>query len=203
MTGPDIANFLQRYRKPLIAAFIIVLLAISGFFAYEKYQRHQVERAAVLYSELLDAMAAQQWSPARASAETLVSQYGHTPYGLFAHFFLARLDSNSGQTAKATAQLQAVIHADDAPVGMTAMARLSLARVYLQESQPQQALSILKVESPPFAALYAEARGDAYAALHQPDPAMQAYAQALAKLPATDPYRAYLQMKMANIGVAP
>jgi predicted negative regulator of RcsB-dependent stress response len=105
--------------------------------------------------------------------------------------------------AKAEAQLQAVIHADDAPVGMAAMARLSLARVYLQAGQPQQALATLKVQSASFAALYAEARGDAYAALRQPDPAMQAYGQALAKLPATDPYRAYLQMKMANIGVAP
>ncbi|WP_291520646.1 tetratricopeptide repeat protein [Acidithiobacillus sp.] len=203
MTGPELSEFLYRHRISLIAGTIIILLAAMGFFGYEKYQRHQVQRAAVLYNELVDTLVAGQTSTARASADTLVHQYGRTPYATFAHFFLARMDSESDQIPAAERELNIIIQTESAPRGLKGMARLSLARLYLEQKQAQKALGLLKAPDVAFAILQDEIQGDAYVALHQDGKAMQAYQSAIAALPAADPYRSYLQMKMANIGVAP
>ena len=203
MTGPELSEFLYRHRISLIAGTIIILLAAMGFFGYEKYQRHQMQRAAVLYNELVDTLVAGQTSTARASADTLVHQYGRTPYATFAHFFLARMDSESDQIPAAETELNIVIQSESAPRGLKSMARLSLARLYLEQKQAQKALGLLKAPDVAFATLQDEIQGDAYAALHQDGKAMQAYQSAIAALPVADPYRSYLQMKMANIGVAP
>ncbi|MHB8210191.1 MAG: YfgM family protein [Acidithiobacillus sp.] len=203
MTGPELSEFLYRHRISLIAGTIIILLAAMGFFGYEKYQRHQVQRAAVLYNELVDTLVAGQTSTARASADTLVHQYGRTPYATFAHFFLARMDSESDQIPAAETELNIIIQTESAPRGLKSMARLSLARLYLEQKQAQKALGLLKAPDVAFSTLQDEIQGDAYVALHQDGKAMQAYQSAIAALPAADPYRSYLQMKMANIGVAP
>ena len=203
MTGPELSEFLYRHRISLIAGTIIILLAAMGFFGYEKYQRHQVQRAAVLYNELVDTLVAGQTSTARASADTLVHQYGRTPYATFAHFFLARMDSESDQIPAAETELNIIIQTESAPRGLKGMARLSLARLYLEQKQAQKALGLLKAPDVAFSTLQDEIQGDAYVALHQDSKAMQAYQSAIAALPAADPYRSYLQMKMANIGVAP
>jgi len=203
VTGPELSEFLYRHRISLIAGTIIILLAAMGFFGYEKYQRHQVQRAAVLYNELVDTLVAGQTSTARASADTLVHQYGRTPYATFAHFFLARMDSESDQIPAAERELNIIIQTESAPRGLKGMARLSLARLYLEQKQAQKALGLLKAPDVAFAILQDEIQGDAYVALHQDGKAMQAYQSAIAALPAADPYRSYLQMKMANIGVAP
>jgi len=203
VTGPELSEFLYRHRISLIAGTIIILLAAMGFFGYEKYQRHQVQRAAVLYNELVDTLVAGQTSTARASADTLVHQYGRTPYATFAHFFLARMDSEGDQIPAAETELNIIIQTENAPRGLKSMARLSLARLYLEQKQAQKALGLLKAPDVAFSTLQDEIQGDAYVALHQDGKAMQAYQSAIAALPAADPYRSYLQMKMANIGVAP
>ena len=203
MTGPQLSEVLYRHRISLIAGTIIVLFAAMGFFGYEKYQRHQMQHAAVLYNELVDTLVAGQTSTARASADTLVHQYGRTPYATFAHFFLARMDSEGGHIPAAETELNIVIQSESAPRGLKTMARLSLARLYVEQKQAKKALSLLKGPDVAFSTLQDEIQGDAYMALHQDGKAMHAYQSAIAALPAVDPYRNYLQMKMANIGVAP
>ncbi|MHB1579854.1 MAG: YfgM family protein [Acidithiobacillus sp.] len=203
MTGPELSELLYRHRISLIAGTIVILLAATGFFGYEKYQHHQVQRAAILYNELVDTLVAGQTSTARASADTLVHQYGHTPYATFARLFLARMDSESDQIPAAETELNTVIQTGSAPRGLKSMAKLDLARLYLEQKQAQKALDLLKAQDVAFATLQDEIQGDAYVALHQDGKAMQAYQSAIAALPAADPYRSYLQMKMANIGVAP
>ena len=189
MTGPELSEFLYRHRISLIAGTIIILLAAMGFFGYEKFQHHQMQRAAVLYNELVDTLVAGQTTTARASADTLVHQYGRTPYATFAHFFLARMDSESDQIPAAETELNIIIQTESAPRGLKSMARLSLARLYLEQKQAQKALGLLKAPDVAFSTLQDEIQGDAYVALHQDSKAMQAYQSAIAALPAADPYR--------------
>ncbi|WP_414039255.1 YfgM family protein [Acidithiobacillus sp. M4-SHS-6] len=203
MTGQEFSALLSRHRVALIVGVIVILLAAMGFFGYEKYQRHQTEKAAVLYNELVDTMIQGQNSSARASADTLIHQYGHTPYGTMARFFLARLDMESKQVPAAEKSLRVVMDNSAAPRGMRSLARMNLARLYVDQHQPQKALDLLQKPDPAFASIADEIKGDAYVSLKQVSEADQAYQAAMKALPETDPYRSYLQMKIANIGVTP
>jgi len=203
VTGQELSALLSRHRITLIVGILVILFAAMGFFGYEKYQRHQTEKAAVLYSELVDTMVQGQTSTARASAGTLIHQYAHTPYATMAHFFLARMDMEGKQVPAAEKTLMSVIKNTSAPRGMRSLARLNLARLYVDQHQAHKALDILQNPQPAYVTLADEIKGDAYASLNQISQAEQAYHSAMSALPAVDPYRTYLQMKIANIGVAP
>ena len=203
MTGQEFTQSLQRHRKLLIVLFVLLLAGVLAFFAYDKYQRHQMERAGVLYNEMSGSLASNNDATARASAETLIHDYSSTPYAAMAHFYLARIDSDAKQDAKAEAQLQWLCsNHRTLPTGMQAMARAALARLYLQNGKNQQALQLLQKPERAFAAIDWELRGDAEAGLRHDSQARADYLKAIAALPATDPYLAYLQMKMANLGVS-
>lgn len=203
MTGQELSALLSRHRITLFVGVLVILFAAMGFFGYEKYQRHQTEKAAVLYNELVDTMVQGQTSTARASADTLVHQYARTPYATMARFFLARMDMESKQVPVAEKSLNEVINSENAPRGMRSLARLDLARLYVDQHQAQKALDLLRKPQPAYVTLADEIKGDAYASLNQVSQAEEAYKSAMAALPAADPYRTYLQMKIANIGVAP
>ncbi|MBU2753524.1 tetratricopeptide repeat protein [Acidithiobacillus sp. CV18-2] len=202
MTGPDFTELLQRHRKLLIIVFVLIIAGVLAFFAYDKYQRHQVERAAVLYSELSDSLASGNDATARASAETLIHDYSATPYASMARFYLARLDIDAKQDDKAEGQLLQLTRQADLPEGMQGLARSALARLYVDNGKNQQALELLQKPDGAFAAVDWELRGDAEAKLRHDDRARDDYEKAIAHLPASDPYVVYLQMKMANLGVS-
>ncbi|WP_308388576.1 tetratricopeptide repeat protein [Acidithiobacillus sp. AMEEHan] len=202
MTGPDFTELLQRHRKLLIVVFVLIIAGVLAFFAYDKYQRHQNERAAVLYSELTDSLASSNDATARVSAETLIHDYAATPYASMARFYLARLDIDAKQDGKAEEQLLQLTRKADLPKGMQGLARSALARLYVDNGKYQQALELLQRPDAAFAAVDWELRGDAEAKLRHDDRARDDYEKAIANLPASDPYVVYLQMKMANLGVS-
>ncbi|MEL5849589.1 MAG: tetratricopeptide repeat protein, partial [Candidatus Igneacidithiobacillus chanchocoensis] len=140
--------------------------------------------------------------PARASAETLLQSYPSTTYAPMARFYLARLDIDAKQTAKAEAQLQQLVATSTLPTGMRGLARAALARLYLQQGKNQQVLQLLQKSDSAYAAIDWELRGDAQNALGKTQEALDDYRKATSALPATDPYLAYLQMKMANLGAS-
>ncbi len=162
-----------------------------------------MHRAAVVYSELGSSMASGAHSEARASAETLVHHYGSTPYASLARFFLARMDLEDHQTAAARSQLSRLARSKALPAGMRPIARIALGQMDLEEGKPEEVLTLLHGQNHAYAALEWELLGDAEAALRQPEKARNDYERAQAVLPAADPYRAYLQLKLANIGVGP
>jgi len=201
VTGPELSDYLYRHRKSLIVAFALVVLGAMAFFGYAKYQRHQMAQAAAVYSELMQTMADDRKAAAEVSAQTLLQKYPHTPYATMARFFLARMELMQHQDAKAQAQLQAILKADHLPTGMEGLARSALAQLQLGQGQAKAALETLGAPGAIYAPLYWELRGDAHEQLQDWPQARQDYRKAEQALPDTDPYRAYLQLKLANIGV--
>ncbi len=194
---------MQRNRKTAIYLAVAVLVVFLAFFGYKKYQQHLMQRAAVVYSELGSSMASGASSEARASAETLVHRYGSTPYASLARFFLARMDMEDHKTAAAQSQLSSLAHGAGLPEGMRPIARIALAQLDLEEGKAGEVLTLLHGQNTAYATLEWELLGDAEVALRQPEEARNDYKRAQAVLPAADPYRAYLQLKLANIGVGP
>lgn len=201
MTGPELSDYLYRHRKSLILVFALVVLGAMGFFGYAKYQRHQMAQAAAVYSELTQSMAANQLAAAQVSAQTLLQKYPDTPYATMARFFTARMEMMQHHEAQAQAQLEAILKKDHLPTGMAGLARFTLAELQLDQGQAKKALDTLGAPGTVYAPLFWELRGDAHEYLRAWPKARQDYLKAEQALPATDPYRAYLQLKLANIGV--
>ncbi|WP_291512092.1 tetratricopeptide repeat protein [Acidithiobacillus sp.] len=201
MTGPELSDYLYRHRKSLIVVVALVVLGAMGFFGYAKYQRHQMAQAASVYSELTQTVAANETAAAQASAQTLLQKYPHTPYATMARFFMARMEMMQHHDAQAQAQLQTILKSGHLPTGMEGLARFALARLQLGQGQAKSALETLGSPGDAYAPLFWELRGDAREQLKEWPKARQDYRKAEQALPATDPYRAYLQLKLANIGV--
>ncbi|OCX83188.1 hypothetical protein BAE47_12020 [Acidithiobacillus thiooxidans] len=136
MTGPELTEFLHRHRTLLIIGVLFFLFVGLAVLGYNKYQQHQMQQAALLYSELVNATIHKNNSVARASAESIINTYNDTPYGTLAHFFLARLDMEGKQVAVAEKAFKAIIDHHEVPLGMHSMARLSLARLYVDHHHP-------------------------------------------------------------------
>ena len=77
--------------------------------------------------------------------------------------------------------------------------RVRLARILLYQDKPQEVLDLLAEQSNPgFAGLYAEARGDAHAALGDIEAARAAYEEALADT-TQSVNRGFVQMKLLDL----
>jgi predicted negative regulator of RcsB-dependent stress response len=74
----------------------------------------------------------------------------------------------------------------------------------LNDKQYDEALKLLDAKhGEPFSGLYADLRGDAYAAAGRTADARAAYSEALTKFDAKAPYRSYVQVKLDSLGTAP
>ncbi len=78
-----------------------------------------------------------------------------------------------------------------------------MAELLLNDKQYDEALEVLDTKhGDPFTGLYADLRGDAYAAAGRSADARAAYQEALTKFDAKSPYRNYVQVKLDALGGA-
>jgi predicted negative regulator of RcsB-dependent stress response len=135
---------------------------------------------------------------AQGIANQLSSNYANTAYAAQSKLAMARLymDKNRDQDAADVLNELLEMRGNGA---LRHIGRVRLARILLYQDKPQEVLDLLEgQENDAFAGLYAEARGDAHAALGQIAEADEAYRLALA-----DPTRAVntglVQMKLLDL----
>ncbi|MEK8090690.1 YfgM family protein [Thermithiobacillus plumbiphilus] len=192
----------SRFGIPVLFILILAVLAGGAYWAYENYQTKQNQAASTIYSAVVRQYEQKNTKSARQNAEKLVKEYDGTTYAALAGFYLARMDVDAGQPAKAVTRLEA-LRKDGLPTGFEPLVALTLARVHLTLGKPDEALKDLQGVAPAqFAAEFEEMRGDAYMAQNKPADARKAYAAALSKLEEKDPYRAIVQLKLDDLGGA-
>lgn len=207
-------HFWDDYGNALLTLLLLVAIAFAGWRFWQRHQNQLAVEAATRYQHvLMDAQAAQQAQGDQAKAANTLFQSDaaqllrarpDSGYAALTRLLLARAAIDHGDLQEADHQLtQLLAHRPEAM--LAAVARLRLAQVKLAEHQVQDALAMLQqVKDPAFAASVAELRGDAYVQMNQAPQARQAYLQAKERLQAThQPARPLLDMKMADLGVAP
>lgn len=185
----------RQYGKPIIVGVILALVMSYGWNYWQSQQDAYRIQASVIYSQLLNNAEHDDTLGVESQAKQLMSKFKKTPYAILAALQLAKQAVVTNNLDEAQAKLQwASAHAKDPALKQLAILRM--ARVYIAQNKPTQALDILAKENIDIYASYAEeVRGDALLTMHKPEQAREAYAKALKLAPDVENIRALLKMK--------
>ncbi len=174
----------------------VVLAAVLAYQGWSWYALRQSAAASAMYEEFERATQAKDAVKARDLAGSLMEQHGSTVYAALVALRAAKSNLDASDRKAAKAQLTWVIeHASQKELAL--LARVRLAGLLLDEKAYDEALQVLKVDVPDaFATVFADRRGDVYAAMGKPAEARAAYAEALSKAGPQEPLRALIQLKL-------
>jgi predicted negative regulator of RcsB-dependent stress response len=157
----------------------------------------QVE-ASVLYESLTVYVSDGDLENAESVADDLASNYANTAYAAQSNLAIAKLymDKNRDQDAADVLNELLLMRGNKA---LKQIGRLRLARILLYQDKPQEVIDLLAgQDDTAFAALFAEMRGDAFAALGKITAAGDEYRIALADTSRTI-NRGIVQMKLVDL----
>jgi predicted negative regulator of RcsB-dependent stress response len=198
----DLKAWWGRWGNTVATALIIACVAAAAVQGWRWWNLKKTEDAAVLFNAVAQAARSNDVAKAKDATLALTDKFAGTGYAPRAAFLLAKMQFDAGDTAAARVQLQWIVdHADEQE--LQEIARYRLAELMLNDKQYDEALKMLDAKhGDPFAALYADLRGDAYAAAGRANDARIAYQAALAKFDPKSPYRNYVQVKLDSLGPA-
>ncbi|HUN94553.1 MAG TPA: tetratricopeptide repeat protein [Burkholderiaceae bacterium] len=177
------------------AAFAAVA-ALAAWNLWGWYERREAAGAGALYAELLRAETAHDMAKEKEFAGTLIEQHGRTVFAALAALKVAKANYEAGDAAAARAELQWVVDKsgrDD----LALTARVRLAGLLLDAKDYDGALRTLDVSVPDsHAVIFADRRGDIYAAQGKTDLAREQWRLAIEKAGASNPVRSLVQSKL-------
>ena len=206
----ELKTWWKQYGNLVTAVVVIAAVCVVGWQGWNWWQRDQATQAAALYGAVERAAAEHDAKKARELTGELIDKFSRTTYAGMAALVSAKIQVESGDSKSAKLQLGwAVENARDN--AMRDLARLRLAAVLLDEKNYDEALQQLAGEpSAPFAARYAELKGDIYSAQGKQEEARAAYQNALKKIgeaqkdagndPSRGQYREMVQVKLESLG---
>jgi predicted negative regulator of RcsB-dependent stress response len=198
----DLKAWWARYGSAITVGLVLGLLVLAGVQGWRWWTANRAESASVLYSAVSDAARAKDTAKAKDAMLQITDRYAGTGYAPRAALLFAKMLYDAGDRGGAKAQYEWVVeHAKEDEV--KSIARYRLAQVQIDEKQYDAALGTLDAKHPEaFAGLFADLRGDAFAAAGRAADARGAYETALAKLDPKSAYRNYVQVKHDALGGA-
>ncbi|WP_322881941.1 tetratricopeptide repeat protein [Pandoraea sputorum] len=190
----------KQYGNYVIWTLVVIMLAYGGWNLWRYYERKQAVEAGVLYRELETAVDAKDKAKVARISSDMESKFSGTPYAQMTALLAAKTLADAGDAAGAKAQLQwAASNAKDDEYKQ--LAKLRLAGVLLDEKAYDEALKMLDNPPAPYAALFADRRGDVLVAQSKVADARTAYKLALEKLDKQDSgMRQFVQFKLDALG---
>jgi len=195
--------FWKQYGNLISWLLVLVLAAFAAWNGWNLYQRDQGAKAGALFDELEHA--AQQVDSERATRifSDMKDRYPRTTFTQQGGLLAARVAAEKGQYDAAKASLAWV--ADNAgETEYRAIARLRLAGLLLDTAKYDEALKQLDaIDSPQFAALAADRRGDVLLAQGKNAEAQAAYQKAWSAMDPKTDYRRLVEAKLNLLGAQP
>jgi predicted negative regulator of RcsB-dependent stress response len=195
--------FWQQYGNLVTWVLVLVLGGYAAWNGWLLYQRDQGAKAGALYDEIERAVQAGDSQSATHIFDDMKSRYPRATFTDQAGLAAARVAAEKGQYDAATSSLAWVAdHANDD--AYQAIARLRLAGLLLDSKKYEEALKQLDgIESPAFAALAADRRGDVLLAQGKNAEAQAAYLRAWTAMDPKLDYRRLIEAKLNLLGVQP
>lgn len=187
--------------RSVIAGVVIAIVALAGWQQWNAYKQERAESASTEYLAFRGEIQAEKPPEGTvARGETIIEEYGNTPYAALTALLLAQYHVGQDDLEQAAKRLRWVVEEGDSePV--RAVARLRLARVLSAQQKYDEALAVLDpVPTDAFASEYQEVRGDVLAAAGRADDAIGAYRAALADQDMVPQRRTIIQLKLNDLG---
>ncbi|PYG50059.1 putative negative regulator of RcsB-dependent stress response [Pantoea sp. AG1095] len=189
-------QFFANNGKFLAVGVIIGIAALGGWRFWASHQEGTDKAASAEYQQLTSAMQADKPDSLEAVA-TFASENNNT-YGALASLDLAKQYVETNQLDKAITLLQSGLK-DTKDANLQAVINLRLARIQLQQSQADAALSTLNnVKGDGWTAIVADIRGEALLSKGDKQGARDAWSKG-AESQASPALKQMLQMKMNNL----
>jgi predicted negative regulator of RcsB-dependent stress response len=192
----------KQYGRLVIAAVIAFVVGVAGVQGWLYYKTQTANKASDIFAQLEEAVRVSDTKRTADLAKQLRTDYLRTAYAARGALLAAKVAVDAGDAKGAEEQLRwAADNARDEPT--RALANLRLAALLLDGKNYDDALKVLSAAHPePFAALFADARGDVYVAAGKVSEARLAYQAALDKLPKSNTYRNLVEVKRDALGAA-
>ena len=179
-----------------------MLLAASVIFiVYRDYSISSSNVNEFESARLYDDFLSSTLTDKKTKAKEIIDLYSDTLYADFAALHLAKISVEESNLEQAQQHLNWVIARSSSwdskfnPV--RSIAKLRLAKIFLEQDSPQAALDLLKEEQTLTASLF-EVRGDAERSLNQINKAKLSYLQAL-ELSNSQPIKSLISMKISDL----
>ena len=198
-------KFLDKYKKIIVAIFILVILAITFFIISNQIEKQNNEEASVIYSEWLEELSNE--NPNLDNLNTILNQlledYKNTGYTKLALLSKANMDAKSNEFNQALESFNILIDLTDGFGGnkiFNKMARVSAARILLTLDRYEEALKMIDTYSSSGTNGYIhELTGDILVKQNKSNLAIAQYELAAAKY-SDETSKSIISMKIANIG---
>jgi predicted negative regulator of RcsB-dependent stress response len=208
-----------------MGAISVAAFSVAAYNGYKYYQRVQADNAAPLFEQLEKAATEIAEDSAKAKpdakpdatpqvesekaklvadlAKKLTEEHASTAYAQLGALQAATTQASLGKTAESDKLLQWLVDSAKDPE-YSYLARVRLAASMIDAKKPEQALALLAGDAPKgFEMLYADRRGDAYAASNKKTEAAAEYQKAwdLADASANTSMRELIDQKTQLLGV--
>ena len=198
----QIAQLKKWWSENATSIIVGVAIGLAGVFgskAWIGYQQGLSERAATIYTVMMQGLDTGNLQRVSERADTLITQYSSTPYASLAALALAKIQTQEDDLDAAGSQLQWVLDNGGIDV-INDTARLRLARVFIAQQRLDEAEALLAQPraTTAFDILYDEVAGDIHSARDNAAAASESYQRALAATPANNPGYQLLQLKYEN-----
>ena len=199
--GEVVKKWLQENGSAIVMGLVIAFGGLFGFKQWQSWEENSRQQASYEYEVMGQLLGQDQLDAAMTNFQVLKEEHGKTPYASMAALQMARARLEVNQPDLAIGLYEFVVE-NGYPKAMKTVARERLARVLLDQGQPEEALKMLDGadDISGFESRYAEVRGDILFSQGRNDEAIAAYQESLDSLVAGAGDRHKLVMKLESLG---
>ena len=193
-------QFWRSYGRIVMAVVLAVVVGFGSTKWWEYQNRTEAQSASATFNKLEAVQTVEDIDLMSSLSEEIISEYGDTYYADLARLNLAKNEVDVGNSDEAIKLLRGVVD-DSRDSSLVALARLRLAALYVMTEQFDLAMSALDGDADAaMSGLFADIRGDIYAAQGLYDEARGAYQEALSLLQEGNPWVDIVQIKIDSLG---